>query len=234
MMMYGFREREMILAFFEKVSGLRMNHNYIRPGGVCADLPEGWRADVSHICDTIPKKLDEYEALLTDNPIFLERTVGVGAITTDEALALGITGPILRATGLPWDLRRTEPPLPYEQLEFDVVTGQTGDVYDRYLVRMAEMRESVRLVRQIADRMPPGDYRVQDKKITPPPRERIDQSMEALIHHFKLFTEGFKVPPGEVYVAIVSSAAIWCPTGHRSPTASTSAARASSTSRRCR
>ena len=204
MMMYGFREREQILAFFEKTTGARMNHNYIRPGGVAADLPDGWRTDVAAILDNIPKRLAEYEDLLSDNPIFLERTVGVGAINTEECLALGVTGPILRASGLPWDLRRTQPYLDYGKLEFDVITGQNGDVYDRYLVRMNEMRESLRLVEQIADGMPSGDWRVQDRKITPPPRERIDQSMEALIHHFKLFTEGFKVPRGETYVAVES------------------------------
>jgi NADH-quinone oxidoreductase subunit D len=204
MMMYGFREREQILAFFEKTTGLRMNHNYIRPGGVACDLPDGWRADIEAIVRRIPKRLREYDDLLTSNPIFVERTAGVGTITTDECLALGVTGPILRATGLPWDLRRTQPYLAYDGLEFDVVTGENGDVYDRYLVRIQEIRESLQLVEQIADRMPSGDYRIQNKKVTPPPRERIDQSMEALIHHFKLFTEGFKVPRGETYVAIES------------------------------
>jgi NADH-quinone oxidoreductase subunit D len=204
MMIYGFRERESILAFFEKVTGLRMNHNYIRPGGVAADLPAGWRDDVSHILDVFPERLDEYEVLLTGQPIWQERTQGVGVITADECIALGITGPILRSTGVDWDLRRDAPYLYYDQVDFNVVVGSYGDTFDRYAIRLNEIRESIGIVRQILDRMPTGDYRVQDKKVTPPPRARIDESMEALIHHFKIFTEGFKVPAGEVYVAIES------------------------------
>ncbi|MDP9388956.1 MAG: NADH-quinone oxidoreductase subunit D [Actinomycetota bacterium] len=202
MMLYGWREREKILAFFERVTGLRMNYNFIRPGGVAADLPDGWRDHVLAICDSVPPRLDEYDDLLTGQPIFQERTQGVGVITTEQALALSATGPILRATGLAWDLRRDMPYLFYDQLDFDVVVGTHGDAFDRYAVRLNEMRESLRMVRQIVELMPSGDYRVQDKKVTPPPRGRIDESMEALIHHFKLFTEGFKVPAGEVYVAI--------------------------------
>ena len=202
MMLYGWREREMILAFFERTTGLRMNCNYIRPGGVAADLPPGWRDEVLAICDAIPPRLDEYDTLLTGQPIFQERTQGVGVVTTEQALALSATGPILRSTGFDWDLRRDMPYMFYDQLDFDVVVGGYGDTFDRYAIRLNEIRESLKLVRQIVDRMPPGDYRVQDKKLTPPPRGRIDESMEALIHHFKLFTEGFKVPAGEVYVAI--------------------------------
>jgi NADH-quinone oxidoreductase subunit D len=204
MMIYGFREREYILAFFEKCSGLRMNHNYIRPGGVAADLPDGWRDDVLGILDAFPPRLDDYDTLLTGQPIWRERTQGVGVITAEECMALGITGPILRSTGVPWDLRRTMPYMFYDQMEFDVVVGQYGDTFDRYAIRLNEIRESIKIVRQIVDAMPPGDYRVQDKKVTPPPRARIDESMEALIHHFKIFTEGFKVPEGEVYVAVES------------------------------
>jgi NADH-quinone oxidoreductase subunit D len=204
MAIYGFRDRENVLAFLEKTTGLRMNHNYVRPGGVAADLPDGWRDDVLRVCDYLPPHLDEYDELLTGQPIWRERTQGVGVITTDQALALSTTGPILRSTGLPWDLRRTVPYLHYDELEFDVVVGSYGDVFDRYAIRLNEVRESVRIIRQIVDRIPPGDYRVQDKKVTPPPRARIDESMEALIHHFKIFTEGFKVPEGEVYVAIES------------------------------
>ncbi len=204
MMIYGFRERELILAFFEKCSGLRMNHNYIRPGGVAADLPDGWRDDVKHILEVIPKRLAEYDQLLTGQPIFHERTQGVGVITAEECLALGITGPILRSTGLAWDLRREMPYLAYDDLDFDVIAGTYGDTFDRFAVRLNEIRESVKIVQQCMDRMPKGDYRVQDKKVTPPPRARIDESMEALIHHFKIFTEGFKVPEGEVYVAVES------------------------------
>jgi NADH-quinone oxidoreductase subunit D len=204
MMIYGFREREMVLAFFEKTTGLRMNHNYIRPGGLAADLPDGWEDDVEVICDTVLARTYEYDELLTGQPIFRERTEGVGSITADEAIALSLTGPILRSTGVPWDLRRTMPYLDYAALDFDVVVGTYGDNFDRYAVRLNEIRESINLVRQIAERMPPGDYRVQDRKVTPPPRARIDESMEALIHHFKIFTEGFRVPEGEVYVAIES------------------------------
>jgi NADH-quinone oxidoreductase subunit D len=204
MMIYGFREREQILAFFEKCSGLRMNHNYIRPGGVAADLPDGWRDDVLGILAAFPPRLDEYDTLLTGQPIWRERTQGIGVITAEECVALGITGPILRSTGVPWDLRRSMPYLAYDQVDFDVVVGQYGDTFDRYAIRLNEIRESIKIVRQVLDAMPPGDYRVQDKKVTPPPRARIDESMEALIHHFKIFTEGFKVPEGEVYVAVES------------------------------
>nr|MBA2750945.1 NADH-quinone oxidoreductase subunit D [Actinomycetota bacterium] len=204
MMLYAWRERETILSFMEKVTGLRMNHNFIRPGGVAADLPDGWRDDVLAICDLIPPRLDTYDELLTGQPVFLQRTEGVGTLSGEEAIALGATGPILRSSGVTWDLRRDMPYQYYDQLEFDVVVGKYGDAFDRYAVRLNEMRESVRIIRQIVELMPAGDYRLQDKKVTPPPRARIDQSMEALIHHFKIFTEGFKVPEGEVYVAIES------------------------------
>ncbi len=204
MMIYGFREREMVLAFFEKASGLRMNHDYIRPGGVAADLPDGWEDDVEIICETVLRRTYEYDELLTGQPIFRERMEGVGNITAEEAIALSVTGPILRSTGVAWDLRRSMPYLEYGQLDFDVIVGTYGDNFDRYAIRLNEIRESIKLVRQIAARMPSGDYRVQDRKVTPPPRARIDESMEALIHHFKIFTEGFRVPEGEVYVAIES------------------------------
>jgi NADH-quinone oxidoreductase subunit D len=204
MLIYGFREREMVLAFFEKTTGLRMNNNYIRPGGVAADLPDGWQDDIEIICETILARTYEYDELITGQPIFRERTEAVGNISAEEALALSVTGPILRSTGVPWDLRRTMPYLDYEKLDFDVIVGTYGDNFDRYSVRLNEIRESIKMIRQIADMMPPGDFRVQDRKVTPPPRARIDESMEALIHHFKIFTEGFRVPEGEVYVAIES------------------------------
>jgi NADH-quinone oxidoreductase subunit D len=204
MMIYGFREREMVLAFFEKTTGLRMNHNFIRPGGTAADLPDGWEDDVTVICDTILPRLDEYDELLTGQPVFRQRTEGVGRITAEEALALGATGPILRSTGIPWDLRRSMPYLRYDAVDFDVIVGTYGDNFDRYSVRLNETREAIRIIRQVVERMPAGDSRVQDKKVTPPPRGRIDESMEALIHHFKVFTEGFKVPEGETYTAIES------------------------------
>ncbi|MAT04155.1 MAG: NADH-quinone oxidoreductase subunit D [Acidimicrobiaceae bacterium] len=204
MMIYGWREREEVLRFFQKVTGLRMNHNFIRPGGLAADLPPGWRDDVLRLLDLIPERLEEYDTLMTGQPIWRERLQGVGVITPDEAIALGANGPILRSTGVPWDLRRDMPYLRYDEVDFDVIVGSYGDAYDRYAIRLNEVRESMKIVRQILERMPTGDYRIQDKKVTPPPRARIDESMEALIHHFKLFTEGFKVPEGEVYVGIES------------------------------
>ncbi len=204
MMIYGWRDRELTLRFLEKVTGLRMNHNFIRPGGLAADLHDGWREDLNEICVTIEDGVRQYADLLAQNPIWLERLVGVGELTTEEAIARGITGPILRSTGFPWDLRKAQPYLAYDEVDFDVICGENGDCYDRYMVRLNEILESVKIVRQCADRMPAGDYRIQDRKVTPPPRARIDESMEALIHHFKLFTEGFRVPPGETYVPIES------------------------------
>ena len=204
MMLYGFREREEVLRFFQKVTGLRMNHNFIRPGGVAADLPAGWRDEVVNLLEALPKRLAEYEILMTGQPIWRERLQGVGVITRDEAIALSATGPILRSTGFSWDLRRDMPYLRYDKVEFDVIVGSYGDAFDRYSIRLNEIRESMRIVGQVLDAMPQGDYRIQDKKVTPPPRGRIDESMEALIHHFKIFTEGFKVPEGEAYVAIES------------------------------
>lgn len=204
MMIYGLRERELILAFFEKTAGLRLNLNYVRPGGVAADLPDGWQDDIEVICNTIDERTYEYDQLLTGQPIFRNRLVGVGSITAEEALALGLTGPLLRSTGVPWDLRRTMPYLAYDQVDFDVIVGTYGDNFDRYAIRLNEIRESIRIVRQCVEKMPKGDYRSQDPKVTPPPRARIGESMEALIHHFKLFTEGFHVPAGEVYSAVES------------------------------
>ncbi|MXW42107.1 MAG: NADH-quinone oxidoreductase subunit D [Acidimicrobiia bacterium] len=204
MMIYGWREREETLRLLETITGLRMNHNYIRPGGVAADLPDGWRDEVLGLIDKLPARLEEFDALLTGQPIYRERLQGVGVINSAECLALGVTGPILRSTGYAWDLRRDMPYLAYEKLDFDVVVGTYGDCFDRYAIRLNEIRESIRIVAQILDQMPAGDYRVQDKKVTPPPRVRIDESMEALIHHFKIFTEGFKVPAGEVYAAVES------------------------------
>jgi NADH-quinone oxidoreductase subunit D len=204
MMLYGWREREEVLRVLEMITGLRMNHNYIRVGGVAADLPDGWQDAVLEVCEQVEAGVAAYDSILSENPIWVERTSGIGRITMDEALAYGASGPILRSTGVPWDLRKTQPYLAYDEVDFDVIYTKNGDVYDRYRIRLYEILESVKIVRQCVEKMPPGDYRIQDLKVTPPPRARIDESMEALIHHFKLFTEGFKVPAGETYVAVES------------------------------
>jgi len=204
MMIYGWRERETCLEFFESVTGLRMNHDYIRPGGVAADLHDGWQDEIESLLESVPAGIAEYEEILNENPIFLDRTKGVGIINREECLAYGIGGPIGRAAGVDWDLRKEFPYSGIEQYEFDVPTGEHGDVFDRYLVRIEEMRQSLRIVQQVADTIPSGDFRTGDRKVTPPPRKRIDESMEALIHHFKIFTEGFKVPAGEVWQSVES------------------------------
>jgi NADH-quinone oxidoreductase subunit D len=202
MMIYGWREREVCLDFFEKTTGLRMNHNYIRPGGVAADLPDGWEDDVTDLIAMVNAGVDEYVELLDENPIFLDRTMGVGVITPEECKQYGVTGPIARASGLRWDLRKEMPYSGIDAYDFDVPTGLHGDVHDRYVVRIEEIRQSLRIVRQVVDTMPLGDYRNPDPKVTPPPRKRIDESMEALIHHFKLFTEGIRVPAGTAYQSV--------------------------------
>jgi NADH-quinone oxidoreductase subunit D len=203
-MFYGFREREVLLDFYEMVTGLRMNHNYIVPGGVWEDLPDGWERAIEDIVELLPARITEYEQLLSANPIYLERTRGVAVLSKEDALALGVTGPALRATGVDWDLRRDIPYDDYADLDFEVPIHEDGDVYARYLVRMAEMRESVKLVRQLAETMPGGDFKNMDPKITPPPRDELNRSMEAVIHHFKLVTQGYTVPPGEAYTAVES------------------------------
>jgi NADH-quinone oxidoreductase subunit D len=205
MLVYGWRDRELLLTFFEKVTGLRMNHNYIRPGGVAADLPDGWRDDVNAICDVVLARMDEYDNLLTGQPVLQNRMDGVGALDAATAIGLGLSGPLLRSTGVAYDVRRDFPYLFYEQVDFDVIVGTGGDCWDRYAIRVNEIREAVRIVRQVVKAMPKGDYRAQDKKFTPPPRNRIDESMEALIHHFKLFTQGFRVAPGDAYVPVESA-----------------------------
>ncbi len=204
MMLYGWREREETLRVLELITGLRMNHNFVRPGGVAADLPDGWQLACLELCDTVERGIGEYDELLTGNPIWLERMVGIGVITTEEAMGLAASGPILRSTGFAWDLRKTQPYLAYDQVDFDVIYADNGDCFDRYRIRLFEIAESIKIVRQCVEMMPGGDYRIQDKKVTPPPRARIDESMEALIHHFKLFTEGFRVPAGETYAAVES------------------------------
>lgn len=204
MMLYGFRERELIVDFFEMVTGLRMNHNYICPGGVWQDLPDGWPTPVLDFIEIFPKRMAEYEQLLTDNPIWRQRTQGVGVISPQDALALGATGPTLRATGVSWDIRKAFPYSGIEEYEFSVPIAHDGDVFSRYLVRLEEMRQSLEIVRQAVEAMPGGDYKNMDPKITPPPRKELTRSMEAVIHHFKLVTQGYAVPPGETYVAVES------------------------------
>jgi NADH-quinone oxidoreductase subunit D len=203
-MFYGFREREVITDFYEMVSGLRMNNQYFLPGGVWEDLPDGWEKAARAITSLLPVRLREYEELLSENPVFLERTKGIGVITKEEVLALGATGPIARATGVDWDLRRDMPYDAYPDVTFAVPLATEGDVYARYRVRMAEMRESVKILDQLIDQMPSGDFKNMDPKITHPPREELNSSMEAVIHHFKLSTQGYTVPVGEAYAAVES------------------------------
>jgi NADH-quinone oxidoreductase subunit D len=204
MMTYGFRERELLIDFFEMVTGLRMNHNYIMPGGVWQDLPDGWRPAVEDFLAIFPERLGEYEELLTGNPIWRQRTQGVAVITRERAISLSASGPTLRACGLAWDIRKAFPYSGIEQYDFDVPTRTEGDVFARYSVRLEEMRQSMRIVRQVLDTMPDGDYKNMDPKITPPPRSELTRSMEAVIHHFKLVTQGYAVPPGDAYVSIES------------------------------
>ena len=204
MMLYGWRDREEVLRLLEMITGLRMNHNFIRVGGLAADLPDGWQEATLTTLEGVARGVAEYDDLLSANPVWRERTVGVGVITTEECLAHSITGPILRSTGFAWDLRKAQPYLRYDDVDFDIIYTDHGDVFDRYQIRLEEIRESIKIVQQCVKRMPKGDYRVQDLKITPPPRARIDESMEALIHHFKLFTEGFRVPAGETYASLES------------------------------
>lgn len=200
--LWGFEEREKLMGFYERVSGARMHANYIRPGGVAKDLPAGLLEDIEAFCTPFLTLLDDLEKLLTENRIFKQRTVGIGVITKEEALDWGLSGAMLRATGIPWDLRKSQPYDGYENYDFDVPVGTTGDCYARYLVRMEEMRQSVRIIRQAIKRMPDGRIMVDDYKVAMPERDLIGQSMEALIHHFKLATEGYHVPEGAVYVPI--------------------------------
>lgn len=205
--LYGFREREQILDIFELVSGARMMTSYFRVGGLAYDVPSEFADTVAGFLKIMPGCIDEYEALLTGNPLWLERTVGVGVIDTASALAYGVTGPNIRATGFDWDLRKDMPYCGYETYDFAVPIARDGDIYARYLVRIAEMRESVHICRQALDRlkqMGPGPYTTADRKISPPPKSEITHSMESLIHHFKLWTEGFKPPIGDALSAIES------------------------------
>jgi NADH-quinone oxidoreductase subunit D len=201
-LLWGFEEREKLMEFYERVSGARLHANYYRPGGVARDLPERLVEDIRAWMATFPALLDDIERLITDNRIFRQRLVDIGVVSADEAQDLGFTGPMLRASGLAWDLRKSQPYEVYEQLDFDIPVGRHGDCFDRYMVRMAEMRESLKIMAQCLDQMPAGPIKLQDRKITPPRRAELKRSMEALIHHFKLYTEGFHVPSGETYAAV--------------------------------
>jgi len=203
-LLYAFRDRERIMDIFEMVSGQRMMTSYIRPGGLWRDVPEGFVETVSDFLDYLPAKLDDYERLLTKNPIFLQRTRGVGVISAEEALGWGMTGPALRGSGVNYDVRKAMPYSGYEHYEFDVPLETGGDVYSRYLVRMREFRQSINICRQVLAKLPKGPVITADRKVAPPPRSELGHSMEAVIHHFKLWTEGFSAPKGEVYVATES------------------------------
>ena len=204
MFLYGFREREVILDMFEMLSGARMMGSYIRPGGVWRDLTPDFEPTLRKFLAEFPRRLDQYEAILTKNPLWLDRTVGISPVDTAGALRLGLTGPMIRATGLAFDLRKAQPYSGYDRYEFDIPTATHGDVYDRYVVRMAEMRQSHRIIEQAIDSMPGGRFRSDNRKFVPPPRSELGHSMEAVIHHFKLWTEGFRAPSGAVYAATES------------------------------
>jgi NADH-quinone oxidoreductase subunit D len=204
MFLYCFREREYILDVMEMCSGQRMMTTYIRPGGLWRDVPVEFEAAVRNILKTFPKRIDQYEALLTRNPLMLDRTLGIGKLTGEECLNFGVTGPMLRASGVKWDLRKTRPYTGYEQYDFEIPTRTEGDVYARFLVRLEEMRQSLKIVGQALDKLPMGPVRSNNYKFVPPPRSEIGVSMEALIHHFKLWTEGFNAPKGSIYNAVES------------------------------
>ena len=204
MFLYCFREREYILDIMEMCSGQRMMTTYIRPGGLWRDVPVEFEAAVRDILRTFPRRVDEYEALLTRNPLMLDRTYGIGKLTGEECLNFGVTGPMLRASGVKWDLRKDRPYSGYELYDFMVPTRTEGDVYARYLVRLEEMRQSLKIVQQALDKLPIGPLRPNNRKYVPPPRSEIGVSMEALIHHFKLWTEGFEAPQGAIYSAVES------------------------------
>ncbi|MDX6748395.1 NADH-quinone oxidoreductase subunit D [Geminicoccaceae bacterium 1502E] len=203
-LLWLFEEREKLMTFYEAVTGARMHANYYRFGGVARDLPKGMDEQILKWADEFVPILDDVEALLTENRIFKQRTVDIGVVSIEDALDWGFSGPMLRASGLPWDLRKSQPYAVYDRMEFDIPVGKNGDCYDRYLVRMLEIRESLKIVRQCIAQMPEGPWRIDDQKVTPPPRREMKRSMEALIHHFKLYTEGIHVPEGEVYAAVES------------------------------
>ena len=201
-MLWGFEERERLMEFCERVSGARLHMAYYRPGGVAYDMPEGLAEDINDWAVHFVSVIDDLETLLTENRIFKQRTVDIGVITAEQCFDWGFTGPNLRASGVPWDLRKSQPYDAYAEMDFDLPIGKNGDCYDRYLVRMHEMRQSLRIIHQCLENMPDGPCKSEDHKVTPPAREAMKDSMEALIHHFKLFTEGFRVPAGETYTAV--------------------------------
>ncbi len=202
--LWGFEERERLMEFYDEVSGARLHANYYRAGGVNRDLPAGLAEKIAEWAETFPKFIDELAELLTANRIWKQRTVDIGIMTPEDALAWGFSGPPLRASGIAWDLRKSQPYETYDQLEFDIPVGRNGDCYDRYLVRMNEMRQSVGSIKQCLRLLPEGPVRIQDNKFTPPRRTEMKRSMEALIHHFKLYTEGYHVPAGATYLATES------------------------------
>lgn len=200
--LWAFEQRELLMGFYERASGARLHAAYFRPGGVHQDLPPDLLGDIKIFADKLPAMLDDMENVLTENRIFKQRSVDIGVISAEDALDWGFSGPVLRASGLAWDLRRSQPYEIYNELDFCIPVGKHGDCYDRYLVRMAEMRESLKIIHQCLDKMPTGSVLSDDRKVVPPPRHEMKRSMESLIHHFKLYTEGFHVPAGEVYTAV--------------------------------
>jgi NADH-quinone oxidoreductase subunit D len=202
--LWGFEQREHLLEMYEMVSGSHYHANYFRAGGVHRDLPAELPAKIQRWAAQFPKFLDELEGLLTENRIFKQRTVDIGVMSAEQAMAWGFSGPCLRASGVAWDLRKSQPYDMYAALDFEVPVGRNGDCYDRYLIRMQEMRQSLRMILQCLERMPAGPVRILDNKITPPKRGEMKRSMESLIHHFKLYTEGYHVPAGETYTVTES------------------------------
>ena len=200
--LWAFEEREKMMEFYERACGARLHANYYRVGGVALDVSDDLLADMYAYNETVPKFLDDIEGLVTDNRVFKQRTVDIGIISPEQALDWGCSGPILRASGYAWDLRKSQPYEIYDQLDFDIPVGKTGDCFARYMVRMEEARQSVKLIRQCLEKMPKGPVRTGDRKVAPPKRSEMKSSMEALIHHFKLYTEGFHVPAGETYAAV--------------------------------
>ncbi len=201
-LLWMFEEREKIMAFYEAVSGSRMHSAYVRPGGVHQDLPEGLIEKISAFTESFPKVLADMESLLTDNRIFKQRTVDIGIVTKQQAINWGFSGVMLRGSGIAWDLRKSQPYDAYADFEFDIPVGKNGDGYDRYLLRVEEMYQSLRIIRQCIEKMPQGEVKTLDRKIAPPPRSQMKNSMESMIHHFKLYSEGYHVPAGEVYAAV--------------------------------